>query len=228
MKKDIVIATIFCIIFAIFGCGNITQVKGDTQSMENVDIHTFDDKEFLVEVYGFTEEELAGIDIERFKKITRFRENIQNSDELKRQFSNLRDSLLEGDHTDTFLLLTVEAGEKLQEGTEIEQIGFYLNAGTFVQKSLFDVEKNVFYVDDDTAHPLSEDLSAITDKYEVYKWKNNTRGSEHDSTGSYEWKLVFKDVNGTKYVYSGYTKDGSHLPDTYSELSDELISIIKG
>lgn len=61
----------------------------------------------------------------------------------------------------------------------------------------------------------------------VYDWKNEYKGEEKKSTGSLYWKLIFQLEDDTLCVYSGYTKDGTHLPESYGKFYKGIQSVIE-
>lgn len=227
MKKVIVVICLLFSFATMIGCGDNNRVDGGNKMIE-FDVNSLDDKEYLIKVYGFTEEELENIDLELFAKVGRFREEARSSEDLHRVLDNFRDKLTNEDYPKEMILLTAGGSNKIQQGTKVVKIGFYLNSGTYVQKTVFDVATGKYYVNDNVGHEFTDDLADITDQYEVYKWKSNTTGKKSETTGNYEWKLVFKGEDGTNYVYTGNSPDGSHFPDTYEDLAAKLIEISKG
>ena len=55
--------------------------------------------------------------------------------------------------------------------------------------------------------------------------KMNIKGKK--STGSLYWKLIFQLEDDTLCVYSGYTKDGTHLPESYGKFYKGIQSVIE-
>lgn len=226
MKKMFAVICLFLGFASMIGCEDKNQVDGGN-NMTEFDVNSLDDKEYLVKVYGFTEEELENIDMHLFAKVGRFREEERSSEDLHAILEKYRDKMTNENYPEEMLILTARGNNRIKQGTRVVKIGYYLNSGTYVQEAVFDVAEKKYYVNDNAGREFLDDLSDITDRYEVYKWESNTEGKELKTTGNYAWKLVFEDADGTNYVYTGNSPDGSHLPDTYKELSKELIDICK-
>ncbi len=198
----------------------------EEQNNEEMDYRSLDDREYLIKMYGFTLEELEGMDIEWLNQKAHFRDSGMSVERV-REWVDADKPYASDTYKDTYLFLTAQPNIDIPQGTKVKKIGFYYNPGTFVQRSVFDIENKVFYVDDDIEHQLDEDLSAVVDEYNIYDWNTENLSRKLGSTGSYGWKLVFVAEDEHKYVYEGFTQDGSAIPDGYTELSNKLIDIIK-
>lgn len=128
-----------------------------------------------------------------------------------------------------FQIFDVQPGGRLMKEDQIKKLAFEYNSGTFRQSLIFDLENNVWYVDDATPHTLTTEQKAVitglAEKCDIYSWDNEYRGRERDCTGSLYWKLAFWLTDDSLCVYSGYTQDGSHLPATYGEVLKALTAI---
>ena len=201
------------------------------------DDRSLDDREFLIEVVGFTAEQLENIDIEVFSRFVDLRKTKDLNDVrnfAKYSYDTEYDMFYNENYNDTYLILSVLPNDKIPKGTKIKKIGFNYNPGTFVEDSVFDIEKGVFYVYDRghienkyDEYQLDVDLSNIVDEYEIYNWDTVIEGPQDDTTASYGWKLVFLGDDGHKYAYEGYTMSKNVFPEGYKELSKKLNEIIK-
>ena len=86
-------------------------------------------------------------------------------------------------------------------------------------------------MDNPDPNPLTDEqmklLKELPDKWGIPKWDSWYEGEEESGTGSLSWKLVFELEDGTYCVYGGYTSDMTHLPETYSDVNKELVSVMK-
>lgn len=113
----------------------------------------------------------------------------------------------------------------------IRRIAYYYNQGSLFQRSVFDLENGVFFVNTALPRTLGDEqlnmLRELADKWDIFEWEEYYEGGEEPSTGSLRWKLVFEFDDDTACAFGGYTKDMTHLPDTYRDVNKELQSVIK-
>ena len=186
--------------------------------------------QFMMDKYGFSEEELQGIDVEKLINDYQLYSREYTSDEIREILENEGDIYVDDGMTSLYSIFSSE-GRTINEDDEIEQIALYINSGTLVQRYIFDLEKGAYYVDDTTRNDLSmskiDELKQIHKKWNIPEWSQHTEGEEEPSTGNYSWKMVFKLNNGEYAVYDGYTKDMTHLPKHFFEVRDDLLSVVK-
>lgn len=246
MKKKcyIFIITLF-VVCCIVGCEKteINEIKYEEQDMnqeknkdennkeltrEEIRIRALDDREYLMEVYGLTAEDLENINIDLFSKIVEYREKNWSNEMLKFQFDGLKEDLIDENYSDIYLILSPETNKKIPQGTKVKKIGYYINPGTFAQKMVFDLEKKVFYVDDYTEYKFDEDLTNVVDDYKIYEWDTCASGEKNDnSTATYGFKLVLLGEDDHKYVYEGHGMSDLPFADEYWKLSEKLTDIIE-
>ena len=221
---------VFCLLIGMLtGCGT-DQKKNEEGSAVTTTIQKEDNMNFMKETYGFTEDELKGIDIEKLIQHYQLRSRDYTAEEIREILRDEGDMYMDDGSSEIFYLLSVE-GRTLTEEDEICRIGFYCNSGTFVQKSVFDLENHAVYVDTPDPRDLTDievdSLKDIAHRWEISSWKQRTEGKELPSTGNYAWRLSFQLTNGEFAVYSGYTQDMTNLPEHFENVRDELQSIIK-
>lgn len=243
-KKIVSSLLILCLTFYVMACSNFSSTSEKrgiemdmniigTESGNEWQNRSLDDREFLIEVVGFTEEQLKNFNIEEFSSIVRLRKTT-DLNYVKYAYDKEYDMFYDENYNDTYLIMSVLPNDKIPKGTKIKKIGFNYNPGTFVEDSVFDIEKGVFYVYDRShienkydEYQLDVDLSNIVDEYEIYNWDTVIEGPQDDTTASYGWKLVFLGDDGHKYAYEGYTMSKNVFPEGYTELSKKLNEIIK-
>ena len=186
---------------------------------------------WMMDTYGFTKEELEGVDLIKFIKRFDLYHSNMTSDEVKSLLNSLRDKYVDDGSSKLFHIFDTQPGGKLKKEDVIKKVAFVYNQGTFQQNFIFDLENNVWYVDDATPHTLTAEqkatITGLAEKCDVYSWDNEYKGKERDSTGSLYWKLAFVLADDSLCVYSGYTQDGSHLPATYGDVLEAVTSIVK-
>ena len=187
--------------------------------------------EYMMSSYGFDEEELKGIDIVRFAEDYKIFKFEYSKDEICKILERDGDMYIDDGSTELFSIFDYDEGGVLKTDTEICRIGFYRNAGTLVQRIVFDVEEKAFFADNAVPLALSDEdiklLKEIPIKWGISEWSSYYEGKEESSTGSFRWKIVFAYMDGTVAAYGGYTGDMSNLPPNFTEVEKELLSIAK-
>mgnify|MGYP001652672404 CR=1 FL=1 len=185
-----------------------------------------------MERYGFSEEELAGIDVIQFIRDYQLESRQYSKEEILAILESEADAYIDDGTTQIFLILE-QPGRKLTNEDTIITAGFYLNEGTAIDKVVCDLENNVFYYNTPDAYHLSqelkEELLKLSTSGKLRDWELHTEGKEGPSTGSYYWILAFETKNGEFCTYDGFTRDMSHLPDGYYDVKhifDEIIASI--
>lgn len=258
IKKVFWLAAAVSFIFA--GCGRRTaavstesagigspavaaQQQSDTENAEGSDMAAAnayqEAMEFMMTKYGFSAEELVGIDLERFIADYALRTMDYSADDVReildeeKQYypydaSSLVFALL-GDPSDV-----PESGNDLPQSADITEIAYYANPGSLQRKMAFFLEEGLFYVDSAEPRVLTDEdaekLRAIPKTTSVSSWAHRYVNSteEEETTGSLEWKIVFLLRDGTECVYGGYTRDMTNLPEDYSAVTDVFEKIADG
>ena len=204
---------------------NNKEVNQMSTGANNVDKNV----QFMIENYGFSQEELHGLDLEKFINDYQLRSRDYSADEVRKILLDEGDMYAD-DGTTALHSIFSATGETLKPGEEVGRIAFYVNSGTLVQREIFDIENGLFYVDDANPHAMSAEavelLRNLPAKYNIPSWESHCEGEEEPSTGHFVWKLIFELSNGEFRVYDGYTKDMSHLPETFSEVYQALQSVL--
>ena len=115
-----------------------------------------DDLTFMVETFGLSEEELIGIDLKRLIDDYRLRTMDYTAEEIREILKDQGDMYQDDGTTEVFSIFGQEGGA-LKEGAEIRRIAYYRNPGTLVQKAVFDLEHEEFFVDNPDPNPLTEE-----------------------------------------------------------------------
>lgn len=213
------------------GCQEVKAEKNGGETVIQNKMNEDEDVKYMMETYGFTSEELEGVDVIRFVKDYGIKGSSLTSQEVREILDEVRSEYVDDGTSKLYKIFDAQPGGKLKKEDQIKKVAFVYNPGTFKQSIIFDLENNVRYVDNATPHTLTaEQKAVITDlakECDIYSWDNEYRGKERDSTGSLYWKLVFQLADDSLCVYSGYTQDGSHLPPTYSDVLKAVTSIVK-
>ena len=227
MKKAKKTAVVLLMALFLFGCGNVV-ANGGKNMDENVN-KAMDDYQYMTEVLGFSAEELEGVDVLSFCKSFRVREDEMSKDEARQLFEWSKEKKRDDGSNQIYMILSAEGGAPIDSDIEVSKIGYDVNSGTAVYRMVFDVSDKVYYTDDLEAHSMTseqaESLKTIANRNDIKSWDQITEGSQKNTTGNYNWKLVIQSVDGTYYVYEGDSPDGSTLPTTYSDVVNELNTI---
>lgn len=241
MKNRVVVSfliLLFCFITLACSSSDSThekkEIEMDKHGLESGNqmyYRSLDDREFLMEVAGFTAEQLENIDIEEFSSFVDLR-TTKDLNFSKYAYDTEYDLFYNENYNDTYLILSVLTNDRIPKGTKIKKIGYTYNPNDYVLDAVFDIERKVFYVNDRLGksnkydeHRLDADLSGIVDEYEIYDWDTVIEDHTLGSTRSYGWKLVFLGDDGHKYAYKGFEMGKHVFPDGYDRLSKKLIEI---
>ena len=225
--------TIFYLPVCVCSAQNTEQTKGVGEMSEKAENRSTyqENLDFLMEKYDFTADELADIDLERFIEDYDLYNLDYTPEEIQQILSDERDMYIDNGVTERFKIFDQKSDDTTTPDMKITRIGYYYNEGTLFQRIVFDFQNNVWYLNENEAVHLEKDeadsLLSLDDKYHVFQWDANYEGEEEETTGSLRWKLVFEFENGSYRSFGGYTRDMSHLPDNFREVSDLIRKIIK-
>lgn len=190
-----------------------------------------DNLKYLIDTYGLDEEELLDIDLEKLISDYKMRSLDYTAEEVRNILRDERDIYLDDGTTELFSIFDRDTDTDYNAEANIRRIAYYYNQGSLFQRSVFDLENGVFFVN--TASPMKlndEQLSMLQDlvnKWDILEWEEYYEGEEEPSTGSLRWKLVLEFDDDITCAFGGYTKDMTHLPGTYRGVNEELQSVIK-
>lgn len=226
ITKTAVICITAVMILAMTGCTDTAGSNSDnTEGVNDMPAYTVDYNEnlkFMMDTYGLSEEELAGLDLARLIEDYRLREEDYTADEIREIIIEEGDMYQDDGTTELYYILDTEAAGGLPDDAVITTVGFYLNSGTAVDRYVFDINGRKVYINGPDACAMDDSdaqaLAEMAGKYGVSGWDAHTSGEEEPSTGNYAWKLVFRTEDGKCYAYDGYTQDMTHLPENYDEV----------
>ncbi|MDC7292450.1 hypothetical protein NXH67_02840 [Butyrivibrio sp. DSM 10294] len=228
MKFAKFIAAAMLTTLILTGCGNVN--NGGATMSENNNINAMDDYQYMTQVLGCTDEELAGFDVISVCSVLKIREQNLSSEDAHKLVSRLKDSYTDDGRCSIYMISTAAGGVGISSDIEVSRISYYVNNGNEIINAVFDITNKQYFLNDTTPHALSdaqsESLKTIANRNDVKTWETVTRGEEKETTGCYEWKIVFQDVNGIYYAYEGSSADGSTFPPTYGGVDGELYDIL--
>ena len=238
MKKTLkLVILVGMIIVSMPACVQGTQETEQTKGVEEMSGKSGNQStyqknlEFLIEKYDFTADELADIDLERFIEDYDLYTPDYTPEEIQQILSDERDMYIDDGISERFKIFNQKSDDTATSDMRITKIGYYLNEGTLLQRIVFDLQNNVWYLNKNEAVQLSKDeadaLLSLDKNYHVFQWDENYEGEEKETTGSLRWKLVFEFENGSYKSFGGYTKDMSHLPDNFAEVNNLIKEIIQ-
>ena len=229
MKK---LLTVVLVVSVLTACnGNRGAESRQDISVSETRFETEEDeiRQFMLDEYGISEEELEGYDLIRLMNDYDFRNTDYLAWEVREILEEQGQYYNNPEYTKIFHILDTENGGKLEKGSKVDRIGFLYNEGTEVKRLVFDLKEGNAYNDSTEAERMSGEqvqmLEDLADDYGIYGWDSYYGGVETKTTGSLGWKLVFECSDGSICTYSGYTQDMTHLPEKFSEVTNALTGI---
>ena len=192
---------------------------------------------FMIEKYGFTVEELLGLDVEALIADYRLDSEDYTKEEIAEIIEDQREYYLLNPADEIFSILgnpddVPAISSDLPENADIAKIAMYINSGSLQRRVLFDLEDELYYVNDGTPYVLepeeADKLKAVLKEAGVSSWEHvYEKDGEPETTGSLGWKLVIVLKDQTECVYGGYTRDMSNLPDGFDQVDTVFSEIAK-
>lgn len=230
VKKEYLFAIVILIMLIICGCiekEDMPSKKSEAVLSEEKAMNAEEVKKFMIDNYNLSEDELDGVDVVRFANDYQIFSRNYSPDEIREILVEEADSYQDDGTTTLYSILEETSNNKVTKDTQITCIAYLYNEGTFYQRGVYDLSKEIYYMNDAKPHVMDTNhkktLDSLIDEYEISRWELDYRGEEEPTTGSLEWKVVFVDSKGSKYVYSGYTQDGTHLPDNFKPVMNVLL-----
>lgn len=203
--------------------------ESEVNIMEKKDAAYAEILAFMMEEYGFSEEELTEYDLIRLMDDYDFRDTDYSADEVREILDDQGEYYKRTGYTELFYFLDTDEGGRLTVGCEINRIGFLYNEGTLIRKVVYDIKEQKIYDNSVDAMDMTDEqaqaLKNLAADYNIYGWDNYYGGDESETTGSLGWKLVFECSDGSECVYGGYTQDMTHLPDRFSDITESLLGM---
>lgn len=244
-RRIIKYAAVLILLLAITGCGTGTKEDNkdiDTNSTAILEDNTMtgsDDYKkaltFMIEKYGFTVEELLGVDVEALIEDYCLESEEYTKEEIQEILEDMGDSYRLSSAREAFSVLgnTSEVpadSPDLPENPDIARLALYINSGSRQQRMAFDFEDYLYYTDDEVPYILEEEqadaLKSVLNEAGVSSWNHYYEdGDEPETTGSLRWKLVIVLKDGTICSYGGYTRDMSNLPENFSRLEEVFTEV---
>ena len=231
MKKMLII---ICAIIFLTSCA--CSHKDEKKTLDtNKSLPTYvqnkkEDLDFMLSKFGIDSEELKDINVSLLINNYDLRNTQYTSDEVRNIISDNGEIYKNTSMESLYSIFSV-VGSKLKEEDKVLDIAYELNIGTLVKRVIFDMEHQVFYVNDINSHSLSDEqlviLNNIPKKYGIYNWKLKYVDTDTSSTGNYAWKFIFYTSNDNYSTYSGFSSGGTEkFPVGFDDMRKELDEII--
>ena len=180
----------------------------------------------LLSQLGLAEEEMAGIDVIRFVQDYELDARAYSAEELRAILAEEGAFYLDDGVTQVYAMLDEPGGEALKEDDAITAVAYLYNNGTFNERAVIDLDERFACLNDAEKRPLSPEnaaaLAQMPRQYEISRWRQEYNQPHPTGTGSLAWRLVFRTAEGAYCVYSGYTSDGSCLPEHLDDVMKTL------
>lgn len=222
-KKISIILLISVFIGILSSCERKVDTNG-VNSSEDISILKYSQEEYIdemVEKYGFSREELESVDVGKFINDYELRERDYSLDELRDILDSQGDMYVYDISSSIFEIFDLDGKRKITKDDEINCIGFYENVGTSVSYLVIDLDKQLYFKDNDpTSYEISSlkamQLKDLHKESKIYNWELHTEGFELPTTGNYGWKLILGTTTGEVCVYTGWTGNGDVLPKNFN------------
>ncbi|WP_075722006.1 hypothetical protein [Roseburia sp. 499] len=197
---------------------NVVEVQDVKDKKEDKEVKQNITKEYLIENYGISEEELEGVDIKSF--LWRYQITEDNIDEydIPRKLKFYKEHFASQGYMNYEYMLYEVADEVLTKGNvnDIIKIAWFVNSGDSLESVVFDFENTRIYDGARIDYFTNEDLVGNTDdtikqkviqlisEYDIYSWKDYYEGGSMEGTTAwYHWSFAVEFSDGTIYRTGG-------------------------
>ena len=190
-----------------------------------------EEKKFMMETFGFTEEDLEGVDLIRFIEDYELREREWEAETVRQILESQRYMYVD-DGTTAIYSIFSKSGGTLEEGDIITKFAIEADRGNKEERTVMDLASGKYYSGDATARSLSDEqiqkIKELVEKYGVSEWKQNFSEEEPDadSTYSFSWLFVIETEDGKYCAYNGYCSKPDSIPDHVDETIDRVDEIL--
>lgn len=200
------------------------EISDDNKKAEEDILMVEDGAKFMIEEYGFTEEELEGYDVTAFVNEYLYdyptEEYARKRFERVKEYFRITDEYLFNKYVE-FATFKKNTG-KISVDDTIIRIGYRTYENTYNKLYIYDLEAGLAYYGDDISVKMEdyeiEDLKKIVSRYNIDAWENKFTGPNRDSTGSVGWDLSFLLEDGSVRCYTGEA-------EYYSDFTDDMKSV---
>lgn len=183
-----------------------------------------DGAKFMIEEYGFTEEELEGYDVTAFvNELLLDRPSAENARlrfEDGKEFYRITDEYLFNKYS-AFSDFKENTGKILPEDV-IKKIGYKTYENNEYSWYIYDLETGMGYYNDIVPETIDdyklEQLKSIVSRNNIDTWDNEFLGPDRNTTGSMAWDLSFELEDGSVRCYTGYA-------EYYSDFTADMRSV---
>lgn len=183
-----------------------------------------DGAKFMIEEYGFTEEELEGYDVTAFVNESLYdhptEEYARKRFESEKEFYRITDEYLFNKYS-AFSDFKENTGKILPEDV-IKKIGYKTYENNEYSLYIYDLETGMGYYNDIVPETIDdyklEQLKSIVSRNNIDTWDNEFMGPDRNTTGSMAWELSFELEDGSVRCYKGYA-------EYYSDFTEDMKSV---
>ena len=185
-----------------------------------------DAKDFLQEQFGYTDDELDGIDAEALVNDYDMRNETYTREEVDAILAEYRGVYTVTDEDKIYEILgntddDCSDSPDLPADAQITKAALYISSVSSQNKYLFDFEEHCYYVNDANVRFMTQNqeerlLKAFRNAH-IENWPHYTDNTETEAetTGSFGFKIALQIADGTVCSYGGYTKDMTGLPNGF-------------
>lgn len=220
-------------------------VEIERYNNENKETHMLVTKEYLIEEYNLTEEEIGEVDLNDFiEELQLTKDAVQGMDIrifLQKYKVDLSQKVNENAVHYQYLRENEKINQKLteEELKTVKRIALCHSSGTDLLSIVIDYENETIYYGDQTyllangAVPTNEvilseekieSLNNMWKECEVLSWEKEYIGTSEGTTGSYGWSLYFELEDGKIKMYHGSGMLGDNTPNKFGVIMTTLNS----
>jgi len=191
-------------------------------------------REYIIETFGVTEDDLEGLDIDTIAEFHDLRQNWVTPDnmlDIVSYLENCEKYMNETLSNPVYFWDYIFDGSRAREPFSAEDIKYFAilrNPGDTIYKVGINFETGTKYnyssSEDLTRTVLNDEIVQyyrdVIDYCQIYKWRARYMGFDGCTTGSNAWFVGIELYDGTVYSYYGQGMFGNNAPSTQRTLFD--------
>jgi len=221
----------------LFACGT-EKTEDVEEDMNNAEVELVT-REWIIAHFGFTEEELEGIDVDAVIQYRKYTEEYLKKDIftkeyflkcLKRNNKEIKTNvsyLFDGGQPDGKISVSQIKTIAFLEGEDNANYYWHISVQNkkayycFGYKYNIDLEKECDSSVELTDEYIAELLNCL-EKANLHKWKSVYNGTNNNSTGDWRWDLGIELFDGTVYSWGGGGMFGDNKPEEFEPVKDVI------